>query len=329
MLASISASMKKLLTILFFSTLMACEAQESSPIIGSWSQCLRDGTYKEFKISEKYTATSVSDFQEHDYDDGISFFKCHIQDSLLIITTGINVDLFNEPDTLRFKSVSFDKITIEIQFGISELTRLKNDIPDIDSANLELWSKLYLNEFLKRAEQANCPDLRTEEEKNPPVELGVVDDDFEELIDIDELPKWAEAKYSMYEQSFQRSFQLFPSFFEEDFTGDGSLDIAIFISKKSTDQKGVLFLFGDDDLMFIAGAGNTFGHGGDDFEWTDYWEIFDQPLTHETTFLENGDIDGSREVKLDNVAISIREDEGSGGLIYYNGEKFIWIHQGD
>jgi predicted Zn-dependent protease len=81
--------------------------------------------------------------------------------------------------------------------------------------------------------------------------------------------------------------------------------------------------------MFLAGAGNTFGSGGDNFEWADYWEVFDQRITHETTFLENGDVDGSREIKLDHAAISIREDEGSGGLIYFNGEKFISIHQGD
>lgn len=308
---------------------MACGTQESSPIIGSWWQCQRDGTYKEFKITKHYTTTSVSNFTEHDWDDGISFYKCVIQDSLLIVTKGINVDLINPPETLRFESISQDKITIENQFGISELNRLKDEIPDIDFTNLELWSKSYLDEFLERAELANCPDLRTEEEKNPPIELGVIEDDFEDLVDIDELPKWAETKYSKYEQNFERSYKLVPSFLEQDFTGDGSLDIAIFVSKKSNEKKGVLFLLGDGDLMFLAGSGNSFGSGGDNFEWADSWEVFDQRLTHETTFLENGDIDGTQEVKLDHAAISIREDEGSGGLIYFNGEKFVWIHQGD
>jgi hypothetical protein len=178
--------MKNLLTIIFLSALVACEKQEASPIIGSWSLCLSDGTYKEFKISKHYTTTTVSDFPEHDYDNGISFYKCNIQGRLLIITTGINVDLMNEPETLRFESISYDKITIEDQFGISELTRLKNEIPDIDSTNMERWSRLYLYEFLERAKLANCPDLRTEEEKNPPKELGVVEGDFEDLIDIEE-----------------------------------------------------------------------------------------------------------------------------------------------
>ena len=38
----------------------------------------------------------------------------------------------------------------------------------------------------ERAKLADRPDLRTEEEKNPPMELGVIEGDFEDLIDIDE-----------------------------------------------------------------------------------------------------------------------------------------------
>ena len=119
-----------------------------------------------------------------------------------------------------------------------------------------------------------------------------------------------------------------PGFLEKDFTGDGSLDIAIFASKKSNEKKGVLFLLGDSDLMFLIRSGNSLDSAGDNFEWADSWEVFDQHMTYETTFLENGDIKGTQEVKLDHAAISIREDEDSGGLIYYNGEKFVWIHQG-
>ncbi len=225
--------MKKLLSILFYGTLLGCGTQEPSPIIGSWSQCLKDGTYKEYKIANHYTTTSVSDFPENDYDEGISFYKCYIQDSLLIISQGINVDLINPPETLRFESISYDKITMKNQFGISELTRLKEEIPDVDSTNFELWGKSYLDGFLKRAELANCPDLRTKEEKKPKIALGAVEEILDEMIDIDELPEWAKIKYSKYEDIFELSHKLLPSFLEEDFTGDGTLDIAIFVSKKS------------------------------------------------------------------------------------------------
>jgi hypothetical protein len=55
----------------------------------------------------------------------------------------------------------------------------------------------------------------------------------------------------------------------------------------------------------------------------------DAKVTQETTFDSEGDVNGSKEVILERPAISIRETEGSGGLIYYDGKKFIWIHQGD
>ncbi|MBL3656660.1 hypothetical protein [Fulvivirga sediminis] len=48
-----------------------------------------------------------------------------------------------------------------------------------------------------------------------------------------------------------------------------------------------------------------------------------------TTFKENGDVLGEKKIKLENDAISIREEECSVGLLYFNGTEFIWIHQGD
>lgn len=45
--------------------------------------------------------------------------------------------------------------------------------------------------------------------------------------------------------------------------------------------------------------------------------------------MDDGYINRRRKMILDNIAISIREDEGSGGLIYYNGKRFIGIYQRD
>jgi len=46
-------------------------------------------------------------------------------------------------------------------------------------------------------------------------------------------------------------------------------------------------------------------------------------------FKENGDVDESKEIKLQRPAIAISDEEGTGGLIYFNGKKFIQIHKGD
>ena len=77
------------------------------------------------------------------------------------------------------------------------------------------------------------------------------------------------------------------------------------------------------------GAGKDFGAGGDDFSWANHWSLFTERLTHETTFTANGDIDGSKEVKLLWNAITISDEGAGGGLLYYDGKKFTWIHQGD
>jgi hypothetical protein len=324
LLASITYIMKNIYIVLILTLNLGCSKPEkSNNIEGSWYQCLKNGAYQEFKINKDYMIQLTTEFE-----DQVSFFKSNIQDSLLIVS-GINVSVINGTDTLIVIPKSSNTIVFKNRYYEFELRRLNVDIPDIDSTKFDVWKSKTLKNFKTRSDQMNCPDLRTEEEKNPIIELGVIEDDFEDLIDIDELPKWATTKYLKYEQNFERSFKLFPSFLEADFTGDGTTDIAIFVSKKSNEKKGVLFLFGDGDKMFLAGAGNSFGSGGDNFEWADYWEVFDQGISQETTFLENGDVDGSREVKLKNAAISIREDEGSGGLIYFNGEKFISIHQGD
>lgn len=261
------------------------------------------------------------------FPDNINIMSNQIHGNNMIVA-GLNFDLMFGTDTIKVLNIADSILTLTNRFGDFELRRLNIGIPEIDSLNLERTVNELKTGFKERSSMANCPDLRTDEEKNPP-DLGVIEDDFEDIFDIDELPELALVKWKKYESTFERTYKLLPSFLEEDFSGDGTVDIAIFVSKISDDKKGILFLFGEDDKMFISGAGNSFGPGGDDFKWADYWELFTESKTYETTFLENGDIDGSREVTLEYPAISIREEEGSGGLIYFNGEKFIWIHQGD
>lgn len=172
--------MKNQLSILIFTFVIGCEIPNENQLIGSWCRCQHNGTYKEFKIASNYTTTSVSNFPELDFDDGISFYESYINENLLIVTRGLNVDLMYEPETLYVKFDAPDKIILESHFGPFQLTRLNSNIPDIDSTNFELWRNTYLTEFLERAELANCPDLRTEEEKQLP-DLGEVEEDFEPL----------------------------------------------------------------------------------------------------------------------------------------------------
>lgn len=144
------------------------------------------------------------------------------------------------------------------------------------------------------------------------------------------VPEWFNDAYSDLglQKSYEIGMYLKPQYLEDDFNGDGMEDGVVTIINSSNGKLGLLIIFKGSNEHFIIAAGNGFYHS-DDFKWMNTWEIFDQGITYETTFLENGDVGGEREVKLENVAISIREDEGSGGLVYYNGVEFVWIHQGD
>ena len=143
-----------------------------------------------------------------------------------------------------------------------------------------------------------------------------------------ELPEWAKQRLEAHKNIFKVNNDFNPTFYVADFDGDDIPDIAIAVKNKLRDNmSGVIFYLGN-QTHFLAGGANGFGNAGGDFSWVDEWKIFDKEKTYRITFEDNGDIKGDEEVLLINPAISIRQSEGSGGLIYFNGEKFIWIHQG-
>ena len=146
-----------------------------------------------------------------------------------------------------------------------------------------------------------------------------------------EIPEWGFERFKkhMPDEIFKIGEFVDPLFLEADFTGDGNEDLAIPIERKDNGKKGILILCKSENTHFLAGGGNTFGPGGNDFKWLDIWSVNNDEITYGTTFYSNGDIKGTEEVRLGHAAISVREEEGSGGLIYYDGEKFVWIHQGD
>lgn len=124
-----------------------------------------------------------------------------------------------------------------------------------------------------------------------------------------------------------------PSFIESDFNGDGIKDIAILIIQKTTKKRGVLLMHGGSNQNFVFGAGNKFGNGSDDFKWLKGWSLYKQKVAYETTFTKDGDISGSKKIVLLRPALYVHNLEDAqptaGGLIYWNGKKYIWIHQGE
>lgn len=111
-----------------------------------------------------------------------------------------------------------------------------------------------------------------------------------------------------------------------DFNGDGFLDKVIY--KKENETSGIIFIHGKTKSQIKIGFGKMFAHMTD-FNWVDYWGLFKGTETDEVTFNDDGDILGSKKVKLQNVSIFLGKDEAGGGLITFKNGDYVWIHQAD
>lgn len=111
-----------------------------------------------------------------------------------------------------------------------------------------------------------------------------------------------------------------------DFNGDGFLDKAVY--KKENETSGIIIMHGKTNDQVKIGFGKQFSHLTE-FNWVNYWGLVEDKETSETTFSEDGDVLGSKDVKLQNPSIVLGADEVGGGLITFINRKYVWIHQAD
>jgi hypothetical protein len=149
------------------------------------------------------------------------------------------------------------------------------------------------------------------------------------------VPPWflTSLKDLKLDQKYEVSSYLKPTFVQADFNGDGKMDIAALVVEKKSRKKGILLIHANTSEYFLFGAGTNFGNGSDDFKWAKGWKLYKNKTAYETTFNSDGDILGSKKINLARKAIYIHDLEdgepNSGGLIYWTGKKYIWIHQGE
>lgn len=110
-----------------------------------------------------------------------------------------------------------------------------------------------------------------------------------------------------------------------DFNGDGKLDQALF--KIENETSGIVLAHGETNEIIKIGFGVPFGHLTQ-FNWVDYWGLVNDSETFEIV-IQEGEIIGGKEVKLDNPSIFVRKEEVGGGIITFKSGKYIWIHQSD
>ncbi|WP_426669723.1 hypothetical protein ACPPVU_00485 [Mucilaginibacter sp. McL0603] len=149
------------------------------------------------------------------------------------------------------------------------------------------------------------------------------------------LPIWVTEEFQNSKLSLKYSFANFvkPNYLMADFNGDKIDDVAVLISENNTNKKGILILFGENKKYTILGAGMSFGNGSDNFMWMKGWKVYNEKIAFQTQINSDGDLIGSKKMKLKNHGISawdvVDGEPNSGGIIYWTGLKFIWIQQGE
>ncbi|MDP4208914.1 MAG: hypothetical protein Q8928_08885 [Bacteroidota bacterium] len=139
---------------------------------------------------------------------------------------------------------------------------------------------------------------------------------------------------TMIKYGLNKKYELFPfikpGLLLSDFNGDKSIDCAALIIEKETKKKGILIIHSKIFKYYIFGAGKNFGNGSDNFGWLKMWKVYNNKTAYETQFdKETGDIIGSKVINLIRPAIGVEDMKIAGGLIYWDGRKYIWIHQGE
>jgi hypothetical protein len=118
---------------------------------------------------------------------------------------------------------------------------------------------------------------------------------------------------------YELSFRVNPFHLRGDFNGDGKIDVAALVKQRSTGKVGIAIINGATDKVTILGAGTGIGNGGDDFEWMDSWEIYSKDRMAGETDVP----------KLHGDALLVSKSEAASALIYWNGERYVWLQQGD
>ncbi|WP_242205053.1 hypothetical protein [Aestuariivivens insulae] len=128
---------------------------------------------------------------------------------------------------------------------------------------------------------------------------------------------------------FRLSYRTLPNYLEADFNGDGKEDVVYLVKEIKSGKVGLIF-FHKDNLYFIVGAGTKFGFEWDDMSWLDKLTLDDNKQQYEMVIdEETSDIIGEKAITIPNTGVGIREEEGSGGLLYFKDGKYKYLHQGD
>lgn len=122
---------------------------------------------------------------------------------------------------------------------------------------------------------------------------------------------------------FEVIFELNPFYLRGDFNGDGAPDLAVLVRERASDKRGIAILHGGAAEPVIIGAGTPFRDGDDDFRWMGVWKVFPQDLAL---------LDEGMDLPADAAAregLFVEKPESASGVIYWNGQRYVWSQMGD
>ena len=121
--------------------------------------------------------------------------------------------------------------------------------------------------------------------------------------------------------------RLNPLYLEEDFNGDGNMDIVVPIKHQPSQKIGFAIIHGQSKNLYIIGAGIRIKNGlSNDLSYIDIWKI-NRKKINQPGLDENGEIDKNGPLILENPSIQVEKSEVGGGQIYWDGKEYAYFHQ--
>ena len=126
---------------------------------------------------------------------------------------------------------------------------------------------------------------------------------------------------------YVRTIQITPNYIRSDFSGDGVADYAV-LTQNVKNHHTFLIVFNSEGDHHILGGGESMETGNLSLDWLKGISEFNDRETSKTVIDEiTGDILGVEKVLLERNAIALKtEDFATVGLIYWDGNKYIYIH---
>lgn len=154
----------------------------------------------------------------------------------------------------------------------------------------------------------------------------------ERYVILESLPDWVNSAEIISDYKIQDKYlidpRLNPFYLEEDFNGDGILDVALPIKEISSKKLGFAIIHGGKNDLFIVGAGKLIKNAlDDDQSYIDVWKLNREKENTGTDVDDNGDLIESEPLFLNNPSINILKTELGGGLIFWNGTEYEYLHQ--